>query len=490
MIETNNPTIDVDELKQRVQEEVARYNPSRRKSSIPRITALSKALEFNRVEAFLACAESRVYPRTKWPDKLNRFPFNISKKIEKIALKALEIIFIDQREVNFNFLRALRELLPVNRQLVEQATAVQAQTDASDQCIDKLNQRVDEIDNRFRVIGDRIESVDNFLGMTDENRSVSLAQRLSEIDNRFSTIDERINAIDARCAALNDRLATVDEQISMLHNRLSTIDERHNRDDTYLKSDLSQQKRLITLFLEQAQTSSTSEPQTQTYINEGEHSLDAFYVAFEDRFRGAREEIANRLKVYLPRLANTNVGTQDFPILDVGCGRGEWLNLLRESGYVAKGIDINRVMVEQCQAIELEVIEADVFTYLQSLPEASLGAVTGFHIIEHISFLQLRKLFDEVLRVLKPGGLAIFETPNPQNLLVGACDFYSDPTHQRPLYPETIQFMMSYQGFLNVELLYLNFVGHSPFNPEDPKDRTIHNLFFGPRDYAVVGNKV
>jgi O-antigen chain-terminating methyltransferase len=497
MIETNNPAIDIEELEQRVQEEVARCNTTLRTRLAPHLIS-SKELVFNRVETFLACAESRVHPRMKWPDKLNRFPLNASKKIQKVALKALEIIFIDQREVNFNFLQALRELLPVNRQLVEQTKSFQVQTEVLEQSINTVNEQISKIDDRFRTIDEHIDAIDNLVCTDNKNGRVPLEECLSGIDNRFVAADERIKAIDdrfaaieARFSALDYRLSAIDDRLSALDSRLSATEKQHARNDTYLKADLAQQKRLITLFLEQAQQKlSTSEPQLQTYINEGEHSLDAFYVAFEDRFRGLREEITERLEVYLPRVASADVGTQESPILDVGCGRGEWLDLLQQSGYIARGIDINRVMVEQCRAKGLEVAEVDVFAYLKSLPEASLGAVTGFHIIEHLPFLQLRNLFDEVLRVLKPGGLAVFETPNPQNLLVGGCDFYSDPTHQRPLYPETIQFMMSYQGFLNVELLYLNPVGNSPFDLEDPGSRTIHNLFFGPRDYAVVGNKV
>lgn len=121
-------------------------------------------------------------------------------------------------------------------------------------------------------------------------------------------------------------------------------------------------------------------------MKENQHSLDGFYAAFEDRFRGSREEITEKLKVYLPIIAEAQVGSQDSPILDVGCGRGEWLELLRESRYTARGIDINTVMIEQCLARELEVIESDIIAHLQSLPDASLGAVTGFHIIEHLPF--------------------------------------------------------------------------------------------------------
>jgi O-antigen chain-terminating methyltransferase len=106
--------------------------------------------------------------------------------------------------------------------------------------------------------------------------------------------------------------------------------------------------------------------------------LDALYLSFEDQFRGTREDIKDRLKVYLPLLHDGGIGTQDMPILDVGCGRGEWLEILHEAGLVVQGLDINHVLVEQCRQRGFEVAEGDVIAHLRSLPEQSVGAVTGY----------------------------------------------------------------------------------------------------------------
>ena len=115
-------------------------------------------------------------------------------------------------------------------------------------------------------------------------------------------------------------------------------------------------------------------------------------------------------------------------MLDAGCGRGEWLELLKEQGITTgRGIDNNRVMVKQCEGYGLDVIEGDVIESLRDFPSASLGAVTAFHLIEHLPLNVLVKFLDETARVLKSGGIAIFETPNPENILVGAFTFYLDP---------------------------------------------------------------
>lgn len=185
--------------------------------------------------------------------------------------------------------------------------------------------------------------------------------------------------------------------------------------------------------------------QTETIANEASHLLDAFYVSFEDRYRGTRDDIKNRQKIYVPyaRKAAEATGGE---LIDIGCGRGEWLELLGENGLAASGIDLNRVMVEECHARGLKATLGDALEVLRSLPERSLGAVTGFHIIEHLPFDVLVTLFDEVLRVLKPGGMVIFETPNPANLQVAAERFYMDPTHLNPLPSDLISFIATARG--------------------------------------------
>ena len=150
-------------------------------------------------------------------------------------------------------------------------------------------------------------------------------------------------------------------------------------------------------------------------LSEEDHVLDAMYATFEDQFRGTREDIKSRQAVYLPIIREANVGTEIAPVIDLGCGRGEWLELLHDQGLLAKGIDLNRIFLLTCRDMDLEVIEEDALTFLRQQKPSSAGAITGFHIIEHLPLKYLISLFDEALRVLQPGGVVIFETPNPEN---------------------------------------------------------------------------
>lgn len=180
--------------------------------------------------------------------------------------------------------------------------------------------------------------------------------------------------------------------------------------------------------------------------------LDAFYLAFEDQFRGSRALIKERLADYLPFLRVLQERIPDAVAVDLGCGRGEWLEFLKENGVMASGVDMNQRMVEQCRSLGLQATQGDAIIYLKSLPDASQAIVSGFHIVEHLAFPQLLELLRESFRVLRPGGIAIFETPNPECLRVSTYTFYMDPTHRNPVPLELLSFVATHVGFSSVHI--------------------------------------
>ena len=206
------------------------------------------------------------------------------------------------------------------------------------------------------------------------------------------------------------------------------------------------------------------------------HDADAFYLAFENEFRGDREEIKQRLRFYLPVIENTKAATGARSAVDLGCGRGEWLELLREHDYDGQGIDLNVCMVEECRSRGLRVEVADAITYLRALPAGSISLVTAFHLVEHLPFAELLDLFRETFRVLRPQGAAIFETPNPECPHVPSYSFYLDPTHRNPIPQELLCFCASQAGFgaTRVERLQPHYEG---------------NEFKGYLDYAGIFTK-
>jgi glycosyltransferase involved in cell wall biosynthesis/SAM-dependent methyltransferase len=194
-------------------------------------------------------------------------------------------------------------------------------------------------------------------------------------------------------------------------------------------------------------------------MKENIYSLSSrFYRAFEDRFRGSRELISERLKVYLPylRLISRQPNNNNALAIDLGCGRGEWLELLKEEGFSAHGVDLDDGMLEACKELGLTAEKKDALLALEAMPAESQSLVSGFHIAEHLPFHILLSLISESLRVLKPGGLLILETPNSENLSVGTNSFYLDPSHERPIPQGLLAFLAEFAGYHRVKVMRLS----------------------------------
>ncbi|HTH59868.1 MAG TPA: methyltransferase domain-containing protein [Paraburkholderia sp.] len=183
--------------------------------------------------------------------------------------------------------------------------------------------------------------------------------------------------------------------------------------------------------------------------------MDSFYRAFEDRYRGSRELITSRLQVYLPFVRPLVEHRADAIALDLGCGRGEWLDIVSSEGFRSQGVDLDEGMLMGCRERGLDVERRDALDKLRSLPDASIALVTAFHVVEHISFDDVRELIAESLRILVPGGLLVMETPNPENVVVAGSRFYMDPSHVKPLPPPLLSFAAEYAGFERVKVLRL-----------------------------------
>lgn len=221
---------------------------------------------------------------------------------------------------------------------------------------------------------------------------------------------------------------------------------------------------------------------------------EAIYVEFENKFRGERSVIKQRLTEYLKMVENLDQkNNHDYTnVLDIGCGRGEWLELLKENRFIGAGVDLNAQMVQECKKRNLSACYADAISYLKGLEDASYYVITGFQIVEHLSPETVLELLQESLRVLKPGGFAIFETPNPENLIVGACNFYLDPSHIRPIPPERLRFVAESIGYDRVDLFRLNpypAIPEESVGQGDEAVRKMAQFFNNMSDYSILAYK-
>jgi len=223
------------------------------------------------------------------------------------------------------------------------------------------------------------------------------------------------------------------------------------------------------------------------------------YLGFEDQFRGSQDEIRGRLQEYLPIFA----GASD--VLDLGCGRGEFLALLREQGTTARGLDTNRAMVDTCRDRGLDAAEGDGLTYLRSLPNGSLGGLIATQVVEHLEPRYLSDLLDAAFDKLRPGSAIVLETINPACWVAFFESYIRDITHVQPIHPETLKYLLVASGFGQVDLRFL-----APYPEADklqaltrPADTTladwaetinanvdkINRLLFTWLDYAAIGHR-
>jgi SAM-dependent methyltransferase len=222
------------------------------------------------------------------------------------------------------------------------------------------------------------------------------------------------------------------------------------------------------------------------------------YFAFESRMRGSTEEIARRLRPYVDDLREA------APVLDLGCGRGELLRLLRDAGVEARGVDANADMVAYARGEGLDVGHADALEYLAGLPDASLGAVVSVQVVEHLPPPALLRLLELAATRLRPGGLLLLETLNPASPLA-LRNYFADLTHAQPLVPETLVMLVQSVGLRETEVRFLNAPPEEErLQPvqlsEDPAfDEArralaanvgrLNEQLFGPLDYAVIARR-
>ncbi len=207
-------------------------------------------------------------------------------------------------------------------------------------------------------------------------------------------------------------------------------------------------------------------------------ALDAYkYVGFENQFRGSQETIRARLESYLRYFD----GASD--VLDVGCGRGEFLDLLKGRSITARGLDLNHEMVEVCRARGLEVAEGDVLSYLELLPDASLGGLFAAQVVEHLQPGYLLRVLELAFHKLRPGAPIVLETLNPACWTAFFDSFIRDITHVWPLHPDTLRYLVLASGFPAATIEY-----RSPVAPQDRLQSVAANPASAPDDLAETFN--
>jgi len=327
-----------------------------------------------------------------------------------------------------------------------------------------LETRADGVETSQRELQAELEALrdDRVAGV--ENRLDAAERALAEVGRVAAEVrDQRLPAAVGRGDVLIDRLAGELEELASLVERMLAREPlplpRPGREEAALAAGLGDIQPLLV-----------------------------------EAFRGGAAEIAHRLERYLPRLREA------APVLDLGCGRGELLLLLREAGVAARGVEADPALAAAARRRGLEIVEGDALAVLREQVDGSWGAVCAIHLLEHLPPATLLALVHEAHRVLRPGGLFVAECPNPHNLRVGASLFWLDPTHHRPLLPETLRVFLTAAGFEAAGPEYLHpfpadqrLGGALPQGgAEDGLARLagrLDELLNGPRDFSLVATK-
>ena len=318
-------------------------------------------------------------------------------------------------------------------------------------------------------------------------------------DSRFGTLERHLERRTQQ--QLTDQAAHTQQQLTNLRQLLNEAqqaiiatttqhtEEVVNEVRSHLEAQLNVAKRDLDNLRRMAATQSPTTGATSFKAQAPTVIDDALYISLEDHFRGDKATVHQRQMEYLPYISH--IVSDQFPLIDLGCGRGEWLQVLKDNQIAARGIDSNTACVAECTENGLSASMGELLDTLTQLPDASCGSVTMFQVLEHLPFDVVVNVLREARRVLIPGGVFIGEVPNSETLRVGASTFWIDPTHQRPLFPAVLAFLASSVGFTGVTGKYSSPLAPTPdlTGLPDAATKTIldlHHAINGPGDFALI----
>jgi 2-polyprenyl-3-methyl-5-hydroxy-6-metoxy-1,4-benzoquinol methylase len=392
---------------------------------------------------------------------------------------------------------------------------LQRQLTFNSRLVDHLNRNASAHRDAHRSLHDALALL-NARGAAEAEFHSRLLMLLQQITPYVDTKDRDSAAaalvLNASLSAMADRLAKHSESMAVRESRYEarTGALAAEHEDLRAMVGVAQQaalttKRELERLHERSDGSKPVEPRISQVHEEPDelHSmLNAYkYVGFENQFRGSREVIRQRLETYLPYFD----GASD--VLDVGCGRGEFLDLLAARGITARGLDLNHEMVEECRARGLQAVEGDAVTVLESIADGSLGGVFAAQVVEHLEPSYLLRFLELAFHKLKPGGHIVLETLNPACWVAFFESYIRDITHRWPLHPETLKYLVIASGFASASIEW-----RSPVPQQDrlqpvrvPADADVltsdlaeifnanveklNARLFTHMDYAIVGRK-
>ena len=452
--------------------------------------------------------ETQVTPlNTRW-EILNARPASPPGwrgRVAAIVWQLVEPIFAQQQAFN----SALVD--HVNRNIHPQRETAKS----IDTTIATLRQQVERLCMFHSVLMQYLQRLTPFVNSKDYEFDTLGRRRHEDVQHDLYSFNKSLHGLTAAVQGLSDEFL---KHVESLTSRVQRYDGRIDaiaaatsvvqQQATMLKRELD---RVATATTPRAQAAASipapAQPLAGTSTLAGDAARESWkYPAFEAAFRGSEDDVRARLRSYLPLFS----GAGD--VLDIGCGRGEFLELLREAGTSARGLDLNLEMVEMCRARGLDVAHGDALTYLRGLADASLGGLFAAQVVEHLPPDYLLAFLDEAQRVLRPGAPIALETINVGCWYAFFQSYIRDITHSRPLHPETLQYLVTASGFTSAEVQFrvpvpqAERLRRSPAIVQEAEGEdkvalleladvidknvdTLNNLLFTYLDYAVIARR-
>ena len=367
---------------------------------------------------------------------------------------------------------------------------------ATADALDLLEAQATNVSTFQSLMVQYLQQITPFVDTKDREFS-TIVRRLTE-DNRFlmEIYKERVDGLVGGVSGLEDELQKHWEALTLRERRLSDFQTSLGAVQQAVHTLTREVERIGATAPANELRSDAGTPATAPPGTAFSSSVDSYkYVGFEDQFRGSQEAIAARLNEYVPLFE----GSSD--VLDIGCGRGEFLRLLGERGIGARGLDLNHEMVEVCRAKGFNATEGDALGYLQSLPDGSLDGLFAAQVIEHLQPNYLLQLIDVAYDKLRPGSKIVLETINPSCWFAFFESYIRDITHVRPIHPDTLRYLLLASGFQDIEVRYREPYPEVekllPVPPDAEHAETLNNnatkinsLLFTHLDYAGIGVRV
>jgi O-antigen chain-terminating methyltransferase len=372
--------------------------------------------------------------------------------------------------------------------------------------IDDIDARVTGLESEVRAslaaaseaTCDSLAEMSRSVSVTLVQMSRSAALALDQVHGDIGRVEQSVNMVQERVWSDFARFQQkIDTEVRLVRQRLlalSAVVDAESRGELRLDGTAATPGGTV------SGTAASQQLGAQHFVSSaGPTSVGFDYSHFEHRFRGPEESIRKRQALYLPILKDA--ARDGAPVLDVACGRGEMLELLREQGIAAQGVDLDLDMVERCKAKGLPVERGDALAYLKAQVPDSLGAVFSAQFIEHLPAAAYVRLIELAFSRLRPGGRLILETQNPECLAIFSQSFYLDPTHVRPVPASQVRFLMEEAGFHDIAIHYLSpaveaglpelprLADEAAFQDWNAAAERFNETYFRFMDYGIVATK-